>query len=87
MYFFDSISGFVSSSEHGQGRSSSDRQFYFINQRPCDPQKVCQMANMNPLISETTSCTLKFTSVLILFNLMLFKMNNSTKRGKFPYFE
>ncbi len=34
------VTGYVSSSEHGKGRGSSDRQFYFINQRPCDFSKV-----------------------------------------------
>ena len=34
------ISGFVSSSEHGKGRGSTDRQFFFINRRPCDFHKV-----------------------------------------------
>ncbi len=35
------MTGYISTSEHGQGRSSTDRQFFFINNRPCDPQKVC----------------------------------------------
>ena len=38
--FFLSIEGFVSKCEHGQGRSSTDRQFIFINRRPCDVTKV-----------------------------------------------
>ncbi|KAK2152798.1 hypothetical protein LSH36_317g00024 [Paralvinella palmiformis] len=37
--------GYVSSSEHGLGRSSGDRQFYFINKRPCDPQKISRLVN------------------------------------------
>lgn len=32
------IEGYIS--KPNQGRSSSDRQFYFINCRPCDPVKV-----------------------------------------------
>uniref|UniRef100_A0A8C4T8X8 Mismatch repair endonuclease PMS2 n=1 Tax=Erpetoichthys calabaricus TaxID=27687 RepID=A0A8C4T8X8_ERPCA len=40
-----SISGFVSRVEHGVGRSATDRQFFFINQRPCDPSKVAKMVN------------------------------------------
>jgi len=38
----NSISGFVSHCAHGVGRSSTDRQFFFINRRPCDPSKVFQ---------------------------------------------
>lgn len=34
------LEGFVSSCAHGVGRSCADRQFYFINGRPCDPTKV-----------------------------------------------
>ena len=30
----------MSKCEHGQGRSSLDRQFIFINKRPCDSAKV-----------------------------------------------
>jgi len=37
----DSVSGFVSSCVHGEGRSAADRQFLFINGRPCDNAKVC----------------------------------------------
>ncbi|XP_042870177.1 mismatch repair endonuclease PMS2-like [Penaeus japonicus] len=39
------LEGFISSCEHGQGRSASDRQFYFINSRPCDPAKVTKVVN------------------------------------------
>ncbi|XP_060696183.1 mismatch repair endonuclease PMS2 isoform X2 [Hemiscyllium ocellatum] len=39
------ITGFVSRSNHGVGRSSTDRQFFFINQRPCDPLKVSKLVN------------------------------------------
>lgn len=35
-----SITGFVSRGDHGAGRSATDRQFFFINNRPCDPVKV-----------------------------------------------
>ena len=37
--------GFVSSCAHGQGRSCADRQYYFINGRPCDPSKVSKLVN------------------------------------------
>ncbi|CAL1528442.1 unnamed protein product [Lymnaea stagnalis] len=39
------IEGFVSKCEHGQGRSSSDRQFIFINKRPCDSAKILKIIN------------------------------------------
>ncbi|GFR71542.1 mismatch repair endonuclease PMS2 [Elysia marginata] len=39
------IEGFVSKCEHGQGRSSSDRQFIFINKRPCDSAKIVKIVN------------------------------------------
>ncbi|XP_061666131.1 mismatch repair endonuclease PMS2 isoform X2 [Syngnathoides biaculeatus] len=40
-----SVTGFVSQAEHGVGRSATDRQFFFINKRPCDPQKVTKLVN------------------------------------------
>ncbi|XP_070579403.1 mismatch repair endonuclease PMS2-like isoform X2 [Ptychodera flava] len=39
------ISGLVSKPDHGLGRSSTDRQFYFINNRPCDYSKVSKVVN------------------------------------------
>ena len=35
-----SVCGYVSSCEHGSGRGSVDRQYYFINGRPCEIEKV-----------------------------------------------
>ncbi|KAK3092069.1 hypothetical protein FSP39_024887 [Pinctada imbricata] len=40
-----SIEGFISKCEHGQGRGSSDRQFYFINKRPWDSSKMSKIVN------------------------------------------
>ncbi|NXU58525.1 PMS2 endonuclease, partial [Turnix velox] len=40
-----SITGFISRGDHGVGRSATDRQFFFINQRPCDPAKVVKIVN------------------------------------------
>ncbi|KAF2976718.1 hypothetical protein EK904_009245 [Melospiza melodia maxima] len=40
-----SIGGFISRCDHGVGRSTTDRQFFFINQRPCDPAKVVKIVN------------------------------------------
>ncbi|XP_060116729.1 mismatch repair endonuclease PMS2 isoform X2 [Heteronotia binoei] len=39
------ITGFVSRCDYGVGRSTTDRQFFFINQRPCDPTKVSKVVN------------------------------------------
>ncbi|XP_067286156.1 mismatch repair endonuclease PMS2 isoform X2 [Pseudorasbora parva] len=39
------IEGFVSQADHGVGRSATDRQFFFINKRPCDPVKVSKLVN------------------------------------------
>ncbi|NWU95485.1 PMS2 endonuclease, partial [Upupa epops] len=42
---FYSITGFISRCDHGVGRSTTDRQFFFVNQRPCDPAKVVKLVN------------------------------------------
>ncbi|CAI6351323.1 unnamed protein product [Macrosiphum euphorbiae] len=39
------LDGYISSCEHNGGRSSKDRQFYFINSRPCEPLKVIKTVN------------------------------------------
>lgn len=39
------FTGFISSCTHGCGRSSKDRQFYFINSRPCEPNKIMKLVN------------------------------------------
>ncbi|XP_056221252.1 mismatch repair endonuclease PMS2 isoform X1 [Seriola aureovittata] len=39
------MTGFVSRGDHGVGRSATDRQFFFINNRPCDPLKVTKLVN------------------------------------------
>ena len=47
------LEGCISSCAHGQGRSSTDRQFYYINNRPCDPSKV---GNQSPSLSYCEQC-------------------------------
>ena len=37
--------GFISSPVHGEGRGSPDRQFLFINNRPCDHVKLTKIIN------------------------------------------
>ncbi|XP_016279382.1 mismatch repair endonuclease PMS2 isoform X3 [Monodelphis domestica] len=44
MHYIISL-GFVSRSDHGVGRSTTERQFFFINQRPCDPAKISRIVN------------------------------------------
>ncbi|XP_055311447.1 mismatch repair endonuclease PMS2 [Sitodiplosis mosellana] len=37
--------GYISSCGHGCGRSAKDRQFFFINGRPCDPKTIIKLVN------------------------------------------
>ncbi|XP_032572228.1 mismatch repair endonuclease PMS2 isoform X2 [Drosophila sechellia] len=39
------LDGFISSCRHGAGRSSRDRQFFFVNSRPCDPKNIAKVIN------------------------------------------
>ncbi|WWD09461.1 hypothetical protein V865_007585 [Kwoniella europaea PYCC6329] len=39
------VTGLISSAQWGQGRSSADRQFYFINGRPCNLTSVARAIN------------------------------------------
>lgn len=39
------FTGFISSCAHGCGRSSTDRQFYYVNSRPCEPTKIMKLIN------------------------------------------
>ncbi|XP_053683358.1 mismatch repair endonuclease PMS2 [Sabethes cyaneus] len=39
------IEGYVSSCAHGSGRSSKDRQFFYINSRPCEPTQIMKLVN------------------------------------------
>lgn len=39
------FTGFISSCAHGSGRSSADRQFYYVNSRPCEPTKIMKLIN------------------------------------------
>ena len=40
-----SLTGFVSSCAHKTGRSTNDRQYVFINKRPCDMPKLTRLVN------------------------------------------
>ncbi|XP_037557484.2 LOW QUALITY PROTEIN: mismatch repair endonuclease PMS2-like [Dermacentor silvarum] len=39
------IEGYISSCAHGSGRSSADRQFVFVNSRPCEMPKLTKLVN------------------------------------------
>ena len=39
------LAGWLSSCVHGEGRSAADRQFYYINSRPCDPARISKVVN------------------------------------------
>ncbi|KAH8336889.1 hypothetical protein KR059_007622 [Drosophila kikkawai] len=39
------LEGYISSCRHGAGRSSRDRQFFFVNARPCDPKNIAKVMN------------------------------------------
>lgn len=36
---------YISKAQHGSGRSTSDRQFYYVNERPCDPGRITKLIN------------------------------------------
>lgn len=39
------LQGWISSCDHGKGRGSKDRQYFFINSRPCEPQNIAKVVN------------------------------------------
>ncbi|KAF6019948.1 hypothetical protein EB796_021768 [Bugula neritina] len=39
------VTGYISSCEHGHGRGSLDRQYYYVNERPCDLDKLSRLVN------------------------------------------
>lgn len=39
------MEGWISNSNHGSGRNSKDRQFFYVNSRPCDPKNVAKVVN------------------------------------------
>ncbi|KAH6943764.1 hypothetical protein HPB50_026940 [Hyalomma asiaticum] len=43
------IEGYISSCAHGSGRSSADRQFVFVNSRPCEMPKCSLLAMFRPI--------------------------------------
>nr|AGH55784.1 PMS2 [Brachionus calyciflorus] len=39
------IEGYISSCSHNQGRSAPDRQYFYVNKRPCDHSKITKLVN------------------------------------------
>uniref|UniRef100_A0A1A9WWK9 MutL C-terminal dimerisation domain-containing protein n=1 Tax=Glossina brevipalpis TaxID=37001 RepID=A0A1A9WWK9_9MUSC len=39
------LEGYISSCAHGSGRSSKDRQFFYVNSRPCDLKNISKAVN------------------------------------------
>ncbi|EDW62209.1 mismatch repair endonuclease PMS2 isoform X1 [Drosophila virilis] len=39
------LEGYISSCRHGAGRSTRDRQFFFVNARPCEPKNIAKVMN------------------------------------------
>ncbi|EDW01830.1 mismatch repair endonuclease PMS2 isoform X2 [Drosophila grimshawi] len=39
------LEGYISSCRHGAGRSARDRQFFFVNARPCEPKSIAKIMN------------------------------------------
>ncbi|KAH8407632.1 hypothetical protein KR222_008283, partial [Zaprionus bogoriensis] len=39
------LQGYISSCRHGAGRSTRDRQFFFVNSRPCEPKNIAKLMN------------------------------------------
>jgi len=39
------LKGYISSCNYGEGRGATDRQFFYINNRPCDPNKISKLIN------------------------------------------
>jgi len=46
------LEGFISSCRHGAGRSSRDRQFFFVNSRPCDPKNVREYPSLKDYLNQ-----------------------------------
>lgn len=39
------LEGYISCCSHGSGRSSKDRQYFYVNSRPCDPKNISKVVN------------------------------------------
>lgn len=41
------IEGWISSCSHGSGRSARDRQYFYVNERPCEPKQLIKVAGFS----------------------------------------
>lgn len=73
------LEGYISSCEYGCGRSSTDRQFCYINSRPCDVTKVSLVTCS--LMLTFVDMRLLIHMILILLYLIVRYFNNVIVRG------
>ena len=67
-----SLSGYVSSCVHGEGRSAADRQFLFVNGRPCDNAKVDRTWSSQNYCSSTYHCRWHIVLLFLSFSIFPF---------------
>lgn len=64
------VVGYISKCAHGEGRSSSDRQFFYVNSRSCIQPKVLQGFSLAYVRLHELS--MKFIDRIIVINIPLF---------------
>ena len=64
------VVGYVSKIAHGEGRSSSDRQFFYVNSRPCTQTKVSSGASVTEIRLQGLS--MRFIALIIVINIRLY---------------
>jgi DNA mismatch repair protein PMS2 len=65
------VVGYVSKSAHGEGRSSSDRQFFYVNSRPCIQPKV--LSSLRDMIDcRLQERSMKSIGHIIVTSILLF---------------
>lgn len=72
------LDGYISSCDHKSGRSSKDRQFYFINSRPCEPSKVLNF--LYQYLLHHPKEMLKITSFIVyyLYKYLKYKLTSKS---------
>ena len=79
-----SISGFISRCNHGYGRSSTDRQFFFINKRPCDHAKVSHDCHMVVTWSSEVTCLSHVCHMTTQLVKLVNEVYHSYNRHQYP---
>lgn len=64
---------FISSVIHGSGRSTTDRQFFFINGRPCEPSRLMKL--VNEIYRQFNSHQYPFVYINIIMKSLLVDVN------------